>query len=343
MKRLSFYSLLAAVMLAGACQSNDSEQQTTGDPIKLHAVLENMGTTRTIGDVQNTQFSKGRQLSVYIFEDYEDSGKPKSTDYGTDGLVTFITADDQGNMQPTGSTYPYYPLNGNNVNIYALSPSGTVNAPNKESTSFTVLANQSDSANYKASDLLFTGRPGYNNYGGSSLAAENGIKNVAKSSNTVNLYFWHMLTRIQVELVQGTGNPTLTGAKVTLKDVYRTIDFTAPKTGYMTMGNNRSDKTDVVVTESYDTEKQASAVIVPQSLTTGVDFIHIQLGTDVLKFKLTQGITTMPGYSYKFRITVNHNSVEADYTVSDWNANPIPHSGGNTWGGTAGDTLVIKQ
>ncbi len=151
-------------------------------------------STRAESNIQSTQFLSGEQIDVFMRDVSGIDRYPTPLNFTTDG---------SGNLsQTTDNTRYYWPRQMHNFEIYGVYPAGSVtgNTPFTYSTeySFTVRADQTDVAKYKASDLMigFPSTP---------------IPDVAPCTlrqdgdeGTVNLDFKHRLTKIIVTLTPAT-------------------------------------------------------------------------------------------------------------------------------------------
>ena len=99
------------------------------------------GFTRAGTAIQSTQFDSGEHFYAYF---------PNGVRIGTtDGNhVTFST---DGSTTPATAQQLYFPAAVTNVPVHAYYPSSVTNS----TTSFSVLQNQTSTANYKSSDLMY--------------------------------------------------------------------------------------------------------------------------------------------------------------------------------------------
>ena len=289
---------VAALMLMAACSSdNQSEQAMTdlGMAIKLQGSIN--GVTRANSNIQNDEFTEGTRVNVYI---NEITNNTASAAKYTRPMV--YTVNPSGSMAPTSRVYPYFPTSGNPVHIFATYPTNVT-----ESTrSFTVEDEQDKSDKYKASDLLY---------------AE--IENLPNTTAEPTLQFYHKLSKITVELVSGTGSPSLENAEVRLCNVYRTVSFDG-STGIV--GGASGSRSNVLV--STNNNGARSAIIPPQTVNPGY-FIKIKLYSgDVIYYSLAQDRTFESGKAYRYIITINKNGLEVAYDVEDWKNETGNVSGG---------------
>lgn len=207
MKKSDILIALLAVGMCAAC-SHDGERivnmgqevvspTNTNMPPELRLTY-GAASTRAESNIQSTQFLSGEQIDVFMRDVSGIDHYPTPLNFTTDG---------SGNLsQTTDNTRYYWPRQMHNFEIYGVYPAGSVSLSTKITAgdfnpftyttdySFTVAADQTDVANYKASDLMI-GFP------------SNPSPNVAPCTlyqdgdeGTVNLNFTHRLTKIIVTL-----------------------------------------------------------------------------------------------------------------------------------------------
>lgn len=303
MKSYKYLLIAAAATVFAAC-SNDENGVNEPTPIRLSSSLTVL-ETRAGTDVQTSQFLSGEKVDVFISENVPGGGTATTT--YAQPLV--YTTGNGGALTP--ATQPYFPTSGNGVNIHAFYPSGTVLAYDDTSVEFTVEADQSADADYKASDLMY-GAPAANP--------------VSRTSNAVVLTFNHLLSKVTVTLKAGTGSPSLDGAKVELLNVSPAVEFT-PST--RALGTAKGTATDITVMTTTSTSLSGSAVIIPQTL--GQQFVRVTLSDGgVLLGQLDDNTAPVltGGNEYKYDITVNLTSLNISGTIVAW-------GNGNTYTGNA--------
>lgn len=300
--KAKFMMMAAAAMVLAGC-SNEETDNWAGE-IRLSSGLAVQQVTRAGNGIQSDQFADNEKIDVFISENTTGTA---TTTYAQP-LV--YTAGRSGTMTAPTGNQPYFPTSGNGVNIYAYYPSNKVGTDiTKTDVSFSIAEDQSSDANYKASDLM-CGKPAQNP--------------VNRTSSATTLTFKHLLSKVTIELKQGTGTPTLTDAVVKLKTVYpsTTLDVSAG-----TISGTSGNTTDITVKAKTTTELSNSAVVVPQTLATS--FIEVTLAdggvlTSMdLKDNGGNSITSVvltAGNEYKYEITVNLTSLDVTSTISPWNS-----------------------
>ena len=293
------YLLLAAAALAFAACGNDETDNWNGE-IRLRSGLDVQQTTRATTNIQATQFDTNEQIDVYITE--ATTGTATTT---YDSPLVYTTGSN-GAMTP--ATQPYYPSSGNGVNIFAVYPKGI--SLTSGSGSFTIKEDQSDDANYKASDLMY-GAPSDN-------------KTVSRTKDAVSLTFTHLLSKVTVELVSGAGNPSLDGAVVKLKNVNPSTTLTA-NNSTKSISTADGTATDITVMTATSSNLKGSAVVIPQTLAT--TFIEVTLATGGVLTSNTltdssnsniSSVVLASGKAYKYTITVNLTSLDVTSSITPW-------------------------
>ena len=302
-------------------------------------------STRAESNIQSTQFLSGEQIDVFMRDVSGIDHYPTPLNFTTDG---------SGNLsQTTDNTRYYWPRQMHNFEIYGVYPAGSVtgNTPFTYSTeySFTVRADQTDVANYKASDLMI-GFP------------SNPSPNVAPCTlyqdgdeGTVNLNFTHRLTKIIVTLTPATwvaesgsigqvtaedlaysGTEDTKYARVTLCGINRKISFKVyDASSDLGTAEATDDRNSTVVCLGSNN----AFIVPPQTINTGT-FIKIELidktsGEErvyaTFHYDLTTNLALTAKNVYTYNITLEKPQIVV--TVNDITAWT---SGGDASTGTAG-------
>lgn len=288
----------AAALMLAACSNDESMDNWAGE-IRLSSSLSVQETnTRAATNVQSEAFESGQDVDVYINE-VTTGDQEVTTTYGTNGLLVYTTADNNGLTPPSPQ---YFPSSGNGVSIYAVYPSKTTSG-----STFTVEDNQDIPANYKASDLMF------------GFAGTDDNRTIARTSATIPVNFKHLLSKVTIKLVSGTGSPTVTGAKVALLNVSPSTTFTI-ENGKASISAASGDKKNVTVTTNSLADGN-SAIVIPQQLPE--EFVQVTLADGgVLKGKLNSGQPNLAeGNEYIYTITVNLTGLTISSKIQPWTGN----------------------
>ncbi len=296
------YLLLAAAALAFAACGNDETDNWNGE-IRLRSGLDVQQTTRAGTTIQATQFENGENIDVYIEE--ATQGEQSATTTYDKPLV--YTTGSNGAMTPPTDKQPYYPSSGNGVNIFAVYPKGI--SLTSGSGSFTIKEDQSDDANYKASDLMY-GAPTTNP--------------VSRQKAAVSLQFKHLLSKVTVELVSGDGSPSLDGATVELQNVKPSTTLTATNSSG-SISEASGDTKAIKVMKATSSSLSGSAIVIPQTLATSFIKVTLKDGGVLTSNTLTDSsnsainsVVLASGKAYKYTITVNLTKLDVTSSIGDW-------------------------
>jgi len=159
---------------------------------------------------------------------------------------------------------------------------------------FTVSTDQSTDEGYLNSDLLWA----------TTIASA--------TTNPVTLNFTHKLSKINVTLVN-KGNENISNATITLCGVNVATGFN-PQTGELYAVTE--DIADIKASVTTDSAYTASAIIVPQTLAQGTNFIKITFEDKDYHYTLPEDLVFESGQAYQFTIEVNisdNSNAKTDY------------------------------
>lgn len=289
------YGVLAVTLMA--CSSESEPQNNSGREIRLFTQVD--GETRAAdvaADLQDSQFKNGTKISVKV---KEDAATP-SVDYA----LALYTADGTGGLSLPAGEKQYYPANGNGVNIYAYHPAGAVSV-------FEVKTDQSSTDNYVASDLMYASLSG-----------------VTSTSANHTLEFSHLLSKIIVQLVQGSSvnGSDMATATITLGngDLVTSGTFTAASGLF---SPDASGTGTITIATNAGTDAHAAS-IVPQSMAGKT--INVTINEVTKSYTIAEGVTFLAGYKYTYTLQVGTSELTLVSTqITNWNDN----SGGNTSNG----------
>ncbi len=306
MKKYIF--LASAVVALAACSSNEEFEQIGKCEIKLNSTL--LVQTRAAQGIQSTEFESGAEMAVFINEN--TSGTP-SVFYPQP--LKYIFGDDKS---LTTQDTQYYPQNGNGVTIYAVYPyaAGENITDIEQEEEFAVQSNQSDSASYKASDLMI-GFPTTDD------------KVVYRTTDEVTLQFSHCLSKINVTVKAGDGvDPDeLKDATVIIYTNTNKATFNV-KTGDVVGATSQAEAASPYVTMGTLTSSQngfegLSAIIIPQAISAGSQFIMISTtGQHSYSYIIPNTVNEVAfagGKAYTYNLTVRKSDITIDkITITDW-------------------------
>ena len=299
MKNYIFFA--AAALMLGAC-SNDENLDNLNGPVELRLTSGLEVQTRATHNL-DTQLKNGEKVHVWV-----DDATTDENLY----VNNTLTADGGGSF--TGGQPMYFPSTGNGVDIYAIH--GNFGADFTDFWSagqtHTVAQDQKSSGDgYAKSDLVYAKHI-----------------NVARTKQAVNLEFRHLLSKIEVVLVQGEGKPAID--KVEILNTKLDAKFTPSKTDDFTLaasgeGNpividtDLTTKTDAAGTDE-SKKKLNEAIIVPQDLTNGTPFIRVATAEGgELIYRLPENKTFDSAKKYRFTVTANLTELKVvSAEITDW-------------------------
>ena len=316
MKMKHALAILLMPLAFTAC-SNDSELSTTVDnsePVELRLSSGMQLSTRAAyTNTQNTQILSGEKVYAWV----DETTTPTATEYIH---AWELTADGSGNFNATRQNYP---ISGRNVNVYALHgnftgiTAGTTTFP--ASLTHTVATNQS--TDFGKSDLLYASATG-----------------LVRQSAAHQLTFSHLLSKVEVYLVAGTGttDAELATAQVTLQNILPSAPLTLTKSGGCSVGSASGTAITVQCKMQSQTDQQvtiesvaqnaygfAEAVIVPQWVNTthasggdAIDFITVTIGTTSYTAQINKQFTA--GNRYTYHVVVNKSGITLSSTITQW-------------------------
>lgn len=306
---------IAAVALAMTGCSNDEneEMDNWNGEIRLSSGV----AVQTRANTQAEQIQSGE--TVYAWVDKATTGE---------SYINAWTLTAQGNGSFTGSS-KYYPTDDSSLDFYAMHGNFASGAFTEDATEFpedgvvhSVEKDQSgtDMKDYAKSDLLYAVKKG-----------------VTRSSDAVELPFYHMLSKVEVALKSGDGKPDLTGATVTIEGTKLKAEFTPSKDVAMDdqsaresmitipVDNNEAApvKIRTVATDNLDTNTEyGEAVLLPkQAIAENAPFIKVALqdgATFSYKISDTDGLKLESGKKYTYKITVNQSGLSVSSEIKDW-------------------------
>ena len=289
-----FFLFAAVAMTLAACENNELEVQNNANEIRLFTEVAGQTRASTATDLQNTQFAEGTNISVKVTDN-------ATSDAVTYGLVTY-TADGSGALSLYGGGSQYFPASGSTVDIIAYHPA----AAGASDGAFSVQTNQAGddgTANYKASDLMWA----------------TPLTGVSRENGAQTLSFRHLMSKIEVTLVQGTGvtadeigaaTITLGNSDLITSGTFNTAtgEFTAAASGTGTY----------TIATSAGAATPHAAIIVPQNVAGKA--LTVTIGETARTYDIPEGTSFVTGKKYTYTLTVNKTGLTVSSTISDWDA-----------------------
>lgn len=314
MKKLLFFA--AAVLALTAC-SNEEENTNKDWNEEIRLCTQDLVMTRAGSDIQSTQFAANEQIDVFVYDVADQMTYTRPAVYTADGQGGLTTSPAQ--LWPSGT--------GSAINLYAFYPSRAVKEENfigedeEPKFFFTVALDQSTEAGYKASDLMF---------GGS--ITPNGYQEIARTNSTVPLTFYHMLSKVNLNVTLGEA---LSEQENSIYSISAKIQNVSPEAQFFGIISSSplqpsmewgGDPIDINVGDltREDGIYSGSAIIPPQMVESGNVLFSITITyNDGSSRTLTytpsgDGINFDSHYVYNFNITANVWGLSLSTTIEPW-------------------------
>lgn len=270
-----------------SCSNSDVESvtNTAAGRISLSAGIELEG--RAASNVLQTNFSPNNRIGVFINEVTTETptvSYPQPIEYritNTSGEMSRITGGD-----------PYYPVNGNTVEIYAFFPYAAITT----SGTYSLKTTQISRAEYEACDLMSAHIIGRN------------------ETSPLTLTFQHLASKVTVNLTTSQEGVNLSSSKIRLVNVVRDANINAAEGKIISVSGSKTDP----VLISNDGRTASSGIILPQVINANTRFIEIELLTKEKVYGIMPTTYTFePGKSYVFNIDVVVDRDASEFTLND--------------------------
>lgn len=318
-------TMATTALVLVAC-SNDNEMDNWNGEIRLSSGLAVQQVTRSVDtELQKTQIAKDVHVGFFINEAVEGGATTtyqQNMDYMADGNSHF------------SGTAVYFPQSGNGVNIYAYAPYKADLALNG-SYAFSVKNDQSADADYLASDLLW-GQPMKLKEGsGTEYVTANPV---ARTKENVNVTFKHLLSKVQVTLTPSDRLSTndFKGATLSIQQVLPSTTLTLASGAISPASGAKTDITAATYPDATTPTLTASAIVVPQTITKGTQFLKVHLATGgdlyytIPDSEEDKDLVLDGGKIYKYTITVRLTGLTVTSSIDDWktigDGNPVEGS-----------------
>ena len=284
MKMLDRIAWIPAVMvlslLAVSCMKEDMALRSDVR-IVLTASKNTPIPTRAATDIQSTAFYGNERVNAYVTAKMDGS---EDVVLGDPAKCTTGSATASGVNVLTPDVPMYYPIGDNvAVDIYGIYPSSTT----KESSTFQVAQDQTDSADYKASDLMYAR-----------------VSNMPATDKAINLVFNHMMAKLIVSAIGAEGVGI---QQVRLKGIKRTISLDAVNG---TLGSTSGSG-------EYIEMSNGGAALVPPQTVSG-DFIEVITDKGTATFSvLSRNLES--GKEYTINLVVGRQAINYTTTITAWN------------------------
>ncbi|MBE6301144.1 MAG: hypothetical protein E7085_04715 [Parabacteroides distasonis] len=273
-------AFVATVASFTACENITDELIGNDCEIRLTSSI-NPVTRATNQNLQATQIVTGQQVGVTI------------TGAKSEHNNVAWTAGESGALTNTGNPIYY---GDSETTITAYHPFNDAWDENTAYT-FSVSTDQSTDENYLNSDLLWA------------------TVNASRSVNPVSLTFTHKLAKINVTLTS-TDITDLSGATISICGTNIATNFN-PSTGELSSAT--SNVTEIKASVTTDTEKTASAIVIPQTIASGTQFIKVVLNNKIYYYTLNVDKELVSGKSYSYTLNVKNSVlINTSENITDW-------------------------
>lgn len=328
------YLSFALALALGACNNEDPSAIVNDDAVIR--LSENVALSRaeSAAGSDSENIGSGEQVYTWMFS----TGTPATEVY----KAWKLTADGSGGL--SSEKEKIIPEGMEKLKAYAIHANTAIE---EETTSLpgeithTVFDNQSIESNYQKSDLLYS------------------IKDEIKGGKTVvnNLTFYHMLSKIRVELIPGDGYTAKDFTEEDLKNasVYvmntkpvakMAIDKGLTETGLEEQVARQAmitaDGTPVNITLRKEAAPVYSAIVIPQEIEVS-DLLIISINDLKVTYRLETPMTLESGKQYTFKIEVDKSGLgDVKVEIGDWTTT-VTVTGNATNSGLAPIRAILKE
>ena len=283
MKKSKLFGLALVATMMGAsfsACSNDAEEVLAQES-EIRLTSE-INPSRVTSDLQSEHIADGQKIGVTI------TGSKSGNDY----VNKLWTSDGEGGLSTTSTVY----WANTDINVIAYHPYNE--GWTSETKTFTVSTDQSVETNYLNSDLLFAT---------SSADVEN-------KKNAISLTFSHKLAKINVTLQPEYQEMDLSSAVIGICNTKTSTTIN------LSDGTVPTEATGNVEEITAGTGKTASAIVAPQTMSSGTKFIKVVLDTKTFYYTLPTDKQLKSGYSHNYTLTVKETALELTTSseIKDW-------------------------
>ena len=310
------YVLACAVAFAGCSDDLFDGGSANGGAgrIELSGEIDQMAVTR----VNDSGFCDGDVMGVYIV-DYEGNNPGTLQVSGNRGDNVRHTFDEE-NYKWNSAYDLYWKDKHTHIDVYGYYPYGSPESV--DAYSFTVQRDQSTASaegelgGYEASDFLW-GK----------------VADVAPTTSVIRLPMQHRMANARVTLVEGTGfaagewaqtDKIVLAANLVREASINLADGTVSPTGEV-------EQTMTVPTRNGD---EWRAIVVPQTVPSGVTLFSITIGGVPYKFSKNEAFTYVAGKMNNFSIRVDKKAASGQYvltliseSITPWENDLVSHDG----------------
>ena len=291
-----YFILAAAALTLAACSNEESDNRVDNNVIRLTANMGETTLTRAGTTIQSTAFEENELVNIEV----TPSGGSMSAKVYKAGAPSGTV---NGLNVNTGDAFTW-PASGT-VGIKAFYPSSV----GSSTASFTVSTDQSATGSATGATDAEKG------YKGSDLMYATEISDQAKQSDAVGLTFNHALTKIIVNLTEGSGmsSTDIAACQVQLKAM-RTATIASGVAAKATFDAGTA------ATITMGTGTTLAAIIVPQEIPASTNFITITTsGSHSVSYPLPAAKNFDAGKVYTYNLTVSMSGITLQSTtIQNW-------------------------
>ena len=283
-----FLTTVAAVLLLAGCSEDvvDGRGGKGAVPVLLTATMECDGSelvTRAGTSLLNS-FSSGDVIKAY----FPSNVRVGSTTSGSSTTYSY------NGTSWSPATQPYFNEGASSCTVHAYYPSSHTNT----TSSFSVQLDQSSTANYKASDLMYA------------------TTSISKSSPSGSLTFAHRMAKVMVSATAGTGVSQIQG--VYIINGKRTINISTPQSCTLgsTLSNDLSTSTKITMYSGGTSSSASCAALIPPQTING-NFLQIVTDQGTATYSLSSK-QFESAKSYQLNITVNQAAIGTTVAITNW-------------------------
>lgn len=281
-----FVGFMAALCLISVSCIKDEQRVHADGSMQFASTL--VSTKATDVNLQATQLEEGVKVGVFV---------KREASYISNGNNNVLTADGAGNF--TCATEMYWP-NDASVNIHAYAPyNASWTGAIESEMDFTVSTDQSSDEGYLGSDLL-VGAPESNP--------------IEKTESPVELKFAHMLSKVNVNIVNENLDVNLQGAVVNLLGLNTSVKVNVAEAALGASSVPADIKTAEFAGDAV--EFSSSAVVVPQTVAAG-PFVQILLADSrVLEAGLASDVEFKSNKRYVYTVNVSGDGDQVRVSIT---------------------------
>lgn len=318
--RFLLTTIASAALFLTACNTDENPGEDWDGRIHLSSSVATL--TRTSHDLDDKIANNEK---VWLYVEGNETGENATQYYGKE-----LTAN--GNNTFTGADELFFPANETSINLYAFHINEAGEAQMKTGAyptgPLTHKVDQdqqstSGTSGYAKSDLL---------YAKTSLSREDAKTNVG----AVALPFKHLLSKIEVVLLEGAGKEEMDIQNVEILNTKLQGAFTPSKTAAFSVSASGdvdgSTHNPIQIDKEVTTDESApvlnEAIIIPQEIANETPFIRVTLSTGgELIYKLDKQTTFASGTKYRYTITAKLTGLTVTSSIDPWIGGETPTTG----------------